>query len=88
MVYSFPNSQLQRGALPVVIAAIIIFAASKGKKSFALALVLSALWTAAYPDLAERMSFESVVRSLHDSQINGFVSSVKGYGLPEPRKPP
>lgn len=39
---------------------------------------VQAAYAAAYPDLAQRMSFESVVRSLHDSQINGFVSGVKG----------
>jgi hypothetical protein len=37
-----------------------------------------AAYAAAYPDLAGRMSFEDVVRSLHDSQLTGFVSGVKG----------
>jgi len=35
-------------------------------------------YAAAYPDLAQKMSFESVVRSLDDSQITGFISGVKG----------
>lgn len=37
-----------------------------------------AAYASAYPDLAQKMSFESVVRSLHDSQIEGFISGVKG----------
>lgn len=39
---------------------------------------VQAAYAAAYPDLAERMSFESVVRSLDDSQIAGVVAAVKG----------
>ena len=37
-----------------------------------------AAYAAAYPDLAGRMSFEDMVRSLHDSQIPGVVAAVKG----------
>ena len=37
-----------------------------------------AAYAAAYPELAGRMSFEEVARSLHDSQLSGFVSGVKG----------
>jgi len=37
-----------------------------------------AAYAAAYPELAGRMSFEDVARSLHDSQLTGFVSGVKG----------
>ena len=37
-----------------------------------------AAYVAAYPDLAAKMSFEDVVRSLHGSQIEGFISGVKG----------
>jgi hypothetical protein len=39
---------------------------------------VDAAYSAAYPDLAARMSFDAVVKSLHDSQITGFVSGVKG----------
>lgn len=37
-----------------------------------------AAYAAAYPDLAQKMSFETVVRSLDDGQMTGFISGVKG----------